>query len=46
VAEALALATSSVFGLLRRTLAAGATEPRLPRTQGLASKLFVPQRIG
>jgi pyridoxine kinase len=49
VAEALALATSSVFGLLRRTLASGATELALIGAQDelvAPSELFVPQRIG
>jgi pyridoxine kinase len=49
VAEALALATSSVFGLLRRTLAAGAAELALIAAQDelvAPSELFVPQRIG
>ena len=49
VAEALALATSSVFGLLRRTLACGATELALIAAQDelvAPSELFVPQRIG
>jgi pyridoxine kinase len=48
VAEALALATSSVFGLLRRTLAAGATELALIAAQDeivAPSELFVPQQI-
>ena len=49
VAEALALATSSVFGLLRRTLACGATELALIAAQDelvAPSGLFVPRRIG
>ncbi len=49
VAEALALATSSVFGLLRRTLASGATELALIAAQDelvAPTELFVPQRIG
>jgi len=48
-AEALALATSSVFGLLRRTAAAGASELALIAAQDelvAPSELFVPQRIG
>jgi pyridoxine kinase len=49
VAEALARATSSVFGLLRRTLDAGATELALIAAQDelvVPSEMFVPQRIG
>ena len=48
VAEALAHATSSVFGLLRRTLAAGASELALIAAQDelvAPSELFQPQRI-
>jgi pyridoxine kinase len=48
VAEALARATSSVFGLLRRTLAAGASELALIAAQDelvAPSELFRPQRI-
>jgi len=48
VAEALARATSSVFGLLRRTLAAGASELVLISAQDeliAPSELFQPQRI-
>jgi pyridoxine kinase len=48
VAEALARATSSVFGLLRRTLAAGASELALVSAQDelvAPSELFQPQRI-
>jgi pyridoxine kinase len=48
VAEALARATSSVFGLLRRTLDAGATELALIAAQDelvVPSEMFVPQRI-
>jgi pyridoxine kinase len=49
VAEALARATSGVFGLLRRTLAAGTPELALIAGQDelvTPSELFVPQRIG
>jgi pyridoxine kinase len=49
VAEALARATSSVYGLLRRTLAAGASELALIAAQDelvVPSEMFVPQRIG
>jgi pyridoxine kinase len=49
VAEALARATSSVFGLLRRTLGAGATELALIAAQDelvVPSEMFVPQQIG
>jgi pyridoxine kinase len=49
VAEALSRATSSVFGLLRRTLAAGAAELALVAGQDelvAPSEIFVPQRIG
>jgi pyridoxine kinase len=49
VAEALARATSGVFGLLRHTLAAGAPELALIAGQDelvAPSELFVPQRIG
>jgi pyridoxine kinase len=49
VAAALARATSGVFGLLRRTLAAGAPELALIAGQDelvAPSELFVPQRIG
>jgi pyridoxine kinase len=49
VAEALARATSSVFGLLRRTLATGATELALIAAQSelvAPSEMFLPQRIG
>jgi pyridoxine kinase len=49
VAEALARATSGVFGLLRRTLAAGAPELALIAGQDelvAPSEPFVPQRIG
>jgi pyridoxine kinase len=48
VAEALARATSSVFGILRRTAAAGATELALIAAQDELvnpSEMFVPQRI-
>ena len=48
VAEALARATSSVFGLLRRTLAAGASELALIAAQDelvAPSELFQPRRI-
>jgi pyridoxine kinase len=48
VAGALARATSSVFGLLRRTLAAGASELVLIAAQDelvVPSELFQPQRI-
>jgi pyridoxine kinase len=48
VAEALARATSSVFGLLRRTLAANASELALITAQDelvAPSQLFQPQRI-
>jgi len=48
VAEALARATSSVFALLRRTLAAGASELALIAAQDelvAPSELFEPQRI-
>jgi pyridoxine kinase len=49
VAEALARATSGVFGLLRRTLVAGAPELALIAGQDelvAPSELFVPQRVG
>jgi pyridoxine kinase len=49
VAEALARATSSVYGLLRQTLAAGASELALIAAQDelvVPSEMFVPQRIG
>jgi pyridoxine kinase len=49
VAEALARSTSGLFGLLRRTLAAGAPELALIAGQDelvAPSELFVPQRIG
>jgi pyridoxine kinase len=48
VAGALARATSSVFGLLRCTLAAGASELALIAAQDelvVPSELFQPQRI-
>jgi pyridoxine kinase len=48
VAEALARATSSVFGLLRRALASGASEIALIADQDelvAPSEMFVPQRI-
>jgi pyridoxine kinase len=48
VAEALARATSSVFGVLRRTAAAGAPELALIAAQDelvSPSEMFVPQRI-
>jgi pyridoxine kinase len=49
VAEALSRATSSVYGLLRQTLAAGASELALIAAQEelvAPSEMFVPQRIG
>jgi pyridoxine kinase len=49
VAEALARATSSVFGVLRRTGTAGAAELALVAAQDelvAPSELFMPQRIG
>lgn len=49
VAEALACATSSVFGVLRRTLAAGGGELALIAAQDelvAPAEMFVPQRIG
>ncbi len=49
VAEALACATSSVFGVLRRTVAAGGGELALIAAQDelvAPTEMFVPQRIG
>ena len=48
MAEALSRATASVFGVLRRTLAAGGSELALVAAQDelvAPSELFKPQRI-